>query len=117
MTVQTIELDQVDWAKGGGLAPAIVQDAETLQVLMLGYMNRESLAATLKSGLVTFYSRSKQRLWQKGESSGHVLKLVSVRLDCDQDALLIAARPEGPALEAALAAFDAAQRRAYPPTD
>jgi phosphoribosyl-ATP pyrophosphohydrolase/phosphoribosyl-AMP cyclohydrolase len=96
MTALSFELDQVDWAKGGGLTPAIVQDAETLQVLMLGYMNREALAATVKSGLVTFYSRSKQRLWQKGESSGHVLKLVSVRLDCDQDALLIAARPEGP---------------------
>lgn len=96
MTALTFELDEVDWGKGGGLTPAIVQDADTLQVLMLGYMNREALAATVKSGLVTFYSRGKQRLWQKGESSGHVLKLVSLRLDCDQDAILISARPEGP---------------------
>ena len=92
----SFELDQVDWAKGGGLAPAIVQDAETLQVLMLGYMDRAALEATVKSGLVTFYSRSKQRQWQKGESTGHVLKLVGVRLDCDQDTLLIAAKPQGP---------------------
>jgi len=96
MTALSFELDQVDWAKGGGLAPAIVQDSETLQVLMLGYMDRTALEATVKSGLVTFYSRSKQRLWQKGESSGHVLRLVGVRLDCDQDTLLIAAKPEGP---------------------
>jgi phosphoribosyl-ATP pyrophosphohydrolase/phosphoribosyl-AMP cyclohydrolase len=96
MTALSFELDQVDWAKGGGLTPAIVQDAETLQVLMLGYMDRAALEATVKSGLVTFYSRSKQRLWQKGESSGHVLRLVGVRLDCDQDTLLIAAKPEGP---------------------
>ena len=92
----SFELDQVDWAKGGGLAPAIVQDAETLQVLMLGYMDRAALEATVKSGLVTFYSRSKQRQWRKGESSGHMLKLVGVRLDCDRDTLLIAAKPQGP---------------------
>ena len=69
---------------------------ETLQVLMLGYMNREALEQTVQSGLVAFYSRSKQRQWQKGESTGHVLKLVGVRLDCDQDTLLIAAKPQGP---------------------
>ena len=113
MTAVTFELDQVDWAKGGGLAPAIVQDAETLQVLMLGYMNREALAATVESGLVTFYSRSKQRLWQKGESSGHVLRLVSLRLDCDQDAILVSARPEGPTCHLGTSSCfgDAAPRR------
>ncbi|HEY7687045.1 MAG TPA: phosphoribosyl-AMP cyclohydrolase [Dongiaceae bacterium] len=113
MTAVTFELDQVDWSKGGGLAPAIVQHAETLQVLMLGYMNREALAATVESGLVTFYSRSKQRLWQKGESSGHVLRLVSLRLDCDQDAILVSARPEGPTCHLGTSSCfgDAAPRR------
>lgn len=85
-----------DWDKGDGLLPAVVQDARTLRVLMLGYMNREALEATLAAGRVTFYSRSKQRLWTKGESSGHVLELVSVDLDCDRDTLLVQARPHGP---------------------
>jgi phosphoribosyl-ATP pyrophosphohydrolase/phosphoribosyl-AMP cyclohydrolase len=88
--------EDVDWNKGGGLVPVVVQDAASLQVLMLGYMNRDALAATAKSGLVTFYSRSKQRLWQKGESSGHVLNLVAIRRDCDRDTLLILAKPQGP---------------------
>lgn len=92
----SIELDSLDWSKGEGLLPAIVQDADTLRVLMLGYMNRDALAATLESGRVSFYSRSKQRLWMKGETSGHVLELVSARTDCDSDALLITARPHGP---------------------
>ena len=78
------------------LLPAIVQDAETLQVLMLGYMNREAFDATLRDGLVTFFSRSKGRLWTKGESSGNTLALVDVQLDCDQDALLVRALPAGP---------------------
>lgn len=86
----------VDWQKMDGLIPAIVQDAFSLRVLMLGYMNKDALAATLESGNVTFYSRSKQRLWQKGESSGHVLKLCSIRLDCDGDAFLVLAEPNGP---------------------
>jgi phosphoribosyl-AMP cyclohydrolase / phosphoribosyl-ATP pyrophosphohydrolase len=94
--VSAIDIEKLDWAKVGGLIPAIVQDAETQRVLMLGYMNREALAATMRSGLVTFYSRSKQRLWQKGESSGHTLKLVSIAPDCDSDALLVLARPQGP---------------------
>ena len=72
------------------------QDANSLQVLMLGYMNREALAATQKDGQVTFYSRSKQRLWKKGESSGHVLSVVSIEADCDNDTLLIQANPAGP---------------------
>jgi phosphoribosyl-AMP cyclohydrolase / phosphoribosyl-ATP pyrophosphohydrolase len=94
--VSAIDIEKLDWAKNGGLIPAIVQDAETQRVLMLGYMNREALAATLRSGLVTFYSRSKQRLWQKGESSGHTLKLVSIAPDCDSDALLVLVQAQGP---------------------
>ena len=83
------------WAKQDGLLPAIVQDADSLQVLMLGYMNAEALAATLASGRVTFFSRSKNRLWTKGESSGHFLELVSLEADCDNDTLLVQARPNG----------------------
>lgn len=79
-----------------GLLPAIIQDALTLKVLMLGYMNQEALEKTKSSGKVTFFSRSKQRLWTKGEESGNFLKLVSVKVDCDQDTLLITASPEGP---------------------
>jgi phosphoribosyl-ATP pyrophosphohydrolase/phosphoribosyl-AMP cyclohydrolase len=91
-----IDLARIDFEKGDGLVPAIVQDADRGAVLMLGYMNREALAATLRSGLVTFYSRSKQRLWQKGETSGHTLKLVSIVPDCDSDALLVLVQPHGP---------------------
>ena len=90
------DLQTLDWAKGDGLLPAIVQDASNLRVLMLGYMNAEALAATQASGHVTFYSRSKQRLWKKGETSGHVLELVSLQADCDNDTLLVLARPQGP---------------------
>lgn len=79
-----------------GLVAAVITHAEDGRVLMLGYMNRDALAATLATRRVTFFSRSKQRLWQKGESSGHVLELVSLRVDCDGDALLIAAHPRGP---------------------
>jgi phosphoribosyl-AMP cyclohydrolase / phosphoribosyl-ATP pyrophosphohydrolase len=86
----------VDWQKSGGLVPAIVQDADTQQVLMLGYMNAEALAQTLSTRRVTFFSRSKNRLWVKGETSGHFLDFVDVSSDCDQDALLVRARPNGP---------------------
>ena len=79
-----------------GLLPAIVQDEQTLKVLMLGYMNQEALEKTQSSGKVTFFSRSKQRLWTKGETSGNFLKLVSIKIDCDQDAILIKAFPNGP---------------------
>lgn len=86
-----------DFAKmADGLLPAVVQDANTGTVLMLGYMNAEALAQTRTTGLVTFFSRSKQRLWTKGETSGNVLRLREIRLDCDQDALLIKAEPAGP---------------------
>ena len=78
-----------------GLLPAIVQDEQTLKVLMLGYMNQEALEKTKSSGKVTFFSRSKQRLWTKGETSGSFLKLVSIKIDCDQDAILIKAFPNG----------------------
>ncbi len=89
-------LQKLDWQKQGGLLPAIVQDADTLQVLMLGYMNADALAQTQQSGKVTFFSRSKNRLWTKGESSGHFLDLVSIESDCDNDSLLIQAKPHGP---------------------
>ena len=88
--------EALDWDKAGGLLPAVVQDADNLRVLMLGYMDRNALRATLDTRLVTFYSRSKQRLWTKGETSGHVLELVAVSSDCDSDALLVLARPRGP---------------------
>ena len=95
-TTTTLDIEALAWEKQGGLLPAIVQDADALRVLMLGYMDRAALQATLASGRVTFYSRSKQRLWTKGESSGHVLALVSVDADCDADTLLVQARPHGP---------------------
>jgi phosphoribosyl-ATP pyrophosphohydrolase/phosphoribosyl-AMP cyclohydrolase len=87
---------RLDWGKGDGLLPAVVQDAATQRVLMLGYMSREALATTLQTQRVTFFSRSRQALWSKGETSGHVLDLVSVHADCDRDALLVLARPRGP---------------------
>jgi phosphoribosyl-ATP pyrophosphohydrolase/phosphoribosyl-AMP cyclohydrolase len=87
----------IDFAKGDGLVPAIVQDAANGAVLMLGYMNAEALAATHARGRVVFFSRSRGRLWEKGETSGHTLELVDVRVDCDGDTLLVTARPNGPA--------------------
>lgn len=79
-----------------GLVPAIIQDAETKNVLMLGYMNEEALEKTKASGKVTFFSRSKQRLWTKGEESGNFLNLVEMKVDCDNDTLLISVNPQGP---------------------
>jgi phosphoribosyl-ATP pyrophosphohydrolase/phosphoribosyl-AMP cyclohydrolase len=96
MTEFQTDLPQLDWSKGDGLLPAIVQHAHTGEVLMLGYMNAEALEATQRTGRVTFFSRSKQRLWTKGESSGHVLELESIRVDCDADTLLVTAIPHGP---------------------
>ena len=90
------QIANLAWDKQDGLLPTIVQDADTLCVLMLGYMDREALQATLDSSHVTFYSRSKQRLWTKGESSGHFLDLVAIETDCDNDTLLVRARPHGP---------------------
>ncbi|MCA1742199.1 MAG: bifunctional phosphoribosyl-AMP cyclohydrolase/phosphoribosyl-ATP diphosphatase HisIE [Bacteroidales bacterium] len=85
-----------DFNKSGGLIPAIIQDNKTGRVLMLGYMNSEALQKTKETGLVTFYSRSKERLWTKGEESGNFLNLVSVEEDCDSDTLLIKVNPAGP---------------------
>lgn len=90
------DFSRLDWAKGDGLLPAIVQHWLSGEVLMLGYMNVEALAQTQASGKATFYSRSKQRLWTKGESSGHVLALKSIRIDCDADTLLVQVEPHGP---------------------
>lgn len=87
---------EVNFDKNTGLVPAIVQDAQTKTLLMLGYMNEESLEKTKETGLVTFYSRSRQELWTKGETSGNFLKLVSIKSDCDNDTLLVEAKPEGP---------------------
>ena len=89
-------VDALDWHKGGDLMPAIVQHWRSGAVLMLGYMNRNALEQTRQSGKVTFWSRSKQRLWTKGESSGNFLLFKSVFADCDRDALLIHAEPQGP---------------------
>jgi phosphoribosyl-ATP pyrophosphohydrolase/phosphoribosyl-AMP cyclohydrolase len=94
-----MKLDQIesfDWSKGDGLLPAVVQDARTARVLMLGYMNREALRTTLAEKRVTFYSRSKQRLWTKGETSGNFLHLVDAAIDCDNDTILVTANPDGP---------------------
>ncbi|WBA07933.1 bifunctional phosphoribosyl-AMP cyclohydrolase/phosphoribosyl-ATP diphosphatase HisIE [Salinivibrio kushneri] len=88
--------ERIDWEKNAGLVPAIIQHSDSGQVLMLGYMNADALNATLETGRVTFWSRSKSRLWVKGESSGHVLSLEHIALDCDQDTLLVTATPHGP---------------------
>jgi phosphoribosyl-ATP pyrophosphohydrolase/phosphoribosyl-AMP cyclohydrolase len=94
---RTLDASRLAWDKGDGLIPAIVQDAATGAVLMLAYMNREALAATQASGRVTFWSRSKQRLWTKGETSGHFLNVREIAPDCDGDTLLILAEPTGAA--------------------
>lgn len=90
------ELINLDFEKTGGLIPAIIQDNETSKVLMLGYMNQEALAKTTAEGKVTFYSRTKERLWTKGEESGNFLHVVSIKEDCDKDTLLIKVNPVGP---------------------
>ncbi len=89
-------MKKIDFKKGSGLVPAIVQDADTGKVLMLGYMNEEAYKKTLKEGKVTFYSRSRQQLWTKGETSGNFLYLEEILIDCDGDTLLVKARPAGP---------------------
>lgn len=90
------QLNALAWDKSNGLLPAVVQDAQTGKVLMLGYMNREALDKTLRTRQVTFFSRSKQRLWTKGETSGNFLELVSLTDDCDHDTILVLANPNGP---------------------
>ncbi len=90
-----IDIKTIDFKKGDGLVPAIIQDAFSLKVLMLGYMNEEALEKTMTEKKVTFWSRTKNRLWTKGETSGNFLHLIDIKLDCDQDALLISVKPQG----------------------
>nr|WP_261989999.1 bifunctional phosphoribosyl-AMP cyclohydrolase/phosphoribosyl-ATP diphosphatase HisIE [Hymenobacter sp. BT190] len=110
------QLDPMDFAKmPDGLIPVIVQDAHTGQVLMLGYQNEEAQRVTRQTGRVTFFSRSKQRLWTKGETSGNYLTVVSEHADCDQDALLILARPDGPTCHrGTTSCFEQPQQTRYP---
>ena len=89
-------MNQIDFKKGNGLVPAVIQDNSTLQVLMVGYMNEEALEKTRSEGKVTFYSRSKNRLWTKGETSGNFLYVTEIKTDCDNDTILIMADPAGP---------------------
>lgn len=91
-----IDLDKINFEKVGGLVPAVIQDASSKQMLMLGYMSKDAIQKTLETGKVTFYSRTKERLWTKGESSGNFLLLKEILLDCDGDTLLIKAEPVGP---------------------
>lgn len=92
-----MDTPKINFSKLNGLVPCVVQDARTSRVLMLGFMNEEAYQKTLREKKVTFYSRSKQRLWTKGETSGNFLELVSILVDCDQDTLLIKVNPKGPA--------------------
>lgn len=87
---------KIDFEKANGLVPVVIQDNTTMNVLMVGYMNHEALIKTKKEKKVTFYSRSKKRLWTKGETSGNYLNVVEIKTDCDNDAILIKVRPEGP---------------------
>ena len=95
-SIMTNNIVTIDFDKMGGLVPAIVQDARTKNVLMLGFMNREAYDKTCETGLVTFWSRTRQTLWTKGETSGNHLRLVSMAVDCDNDTLLVMALPQGP---------------------
>ena len=90
------KLQDLDFEKLDGLVPAVIQDSKTLQVLMLGFMNDQALEMTRETGSVVFFSRSRNRIWLKGESSGHKLKVVSISTDCDRDTLLILVDPVGP---------------------
>ena len=87
---------KINWRKIGNLIPAIIQDSKTLEVLMLGYMNKQALQKTIKTGRVFFYSRTKSRLWMKGETSGNILEVADIKSDCDNDCVLIKANPKGP---------------------
>ncbi|HFQ5014981.1 TPA: bifunctional phosphoribosyl-AMP cyclohydrolase/phosphoribosyl-ATP diphosphatase HisIE [Vibrio vulnificus] len=100
MSVKAAEVsslaERINWEKVDGLVPAIVQDFQSSQVLMMGYMNQDALAKTGETGQVTFFSRTKERIWTKGETSGNVLQLVNIQLDCDNDTLLVKVNPIGP---------------------
>lgn len=91
-----MKIENLDFDKGNGLIPAIIQDADNFRVLMLGYMNRQAVKTTLEKERVTFYSRSREQLWTKGETSGNYLELVDIQQDCDNDTLLVLAHPNGP---------------------
>lgn len=95
--MRNLEIDRIDFKKGDGLVPAIVQDIQSKKVLMMAYMNRESLAKTIETGLATFFSRSKQALWVKGETSNNYLRVKDIGVDCDGDTLLVLVNPDGPA--------------------
>jgi phosphoribosyl-AMP cyclohydrolase / phosphoribosyl-ATP pyrophosphohydrolase len=95
--IASAAMGELDFAKMDGLIPAIVQDADSGQILMLGFMSPEALVATREKGLVTFWSRARNELWTKGDTSGNRLELVSLHADCDGDAILVKARPTGPA--------------------
>jgi len=95
MINKKIEIEALNWDKVNGLMPAVIQNATTLQVLMLGYMNKEALQQSIETGKVTFYSRTKKRLWTKGETSGNDLTLVDIIPDCDNDTLLVFVKPRG----------------------
>ena len=97
MKLQLSDIEALAWDKQAGLIPAIVQHATSGAVLMLAYMNRDALRATLERGRAVFYSRSRQQLWEKGQSSGHTLRVTAIRKDCDSDTLLVSALPDGPA--------------------
>ncbi|MDQ5920554.1 MAG: phosphoribosyl-AMP cyclohydrolase / phosphoribosyl-ATP pyrophosphohydrolase [Pseudomonadota bacterium] len=93
MMIDNFKMEKVNFAKMNGLVPVVVQDNHTLQVLMLGFMNEEALERTLSSRIVTFYSRTRKQLWQKGETSGNILRMIEIHLDCDNDSLLIMVNP------------------------
>ncbi|HEY6939976.1 bifunctional phosphoribosyl-AMP cyclohydrolase/phosphoribosyl-ATP diphosphatase HisIE [Dokdonella sp.] len=114
MTTVAFDADALDWSKGDGLLPLVVQHAHDGRVLMLGYTDRGALERTLATGEVHFWSRSKQRLWRKGESSGHVLALVSLAADCDRDALLAQAVPRGPTCHRGASSCFDGDSRAHP---
>ena len=109
-----MNIDDLAWDKQGGLIPAIVQDTFDGRVLMQGYMNRDALKITFESGQVTFWSRSRQQLWTKGETSGHYLDLVDIHPDCDSDCLLIRARQEGPTCHLGLATCFDVEGKVFP---
>jgi phosphoribosyl-ATP pyrophosphohydrolase/phosphoribosyl-AMP cyclohydrolase len=109
MLINVLNPSSLDWEKVSNLMPVVIQNAQTLRVLMLGYMNAEALEKTLETGKVTFFSRTKIRLWTKGEESGHFLNVVSVAQDCDADTLLIQVEPIGPTCHTgATSCFEAA---------